>query len=191
MDPSIKHEGVVLYEGVTIEFMQSSMHFGDDWTDEHKRNDSEKLVDVIYVIIDLIGGLAGDLETGLEEMSNEITEGDDITSDDTTSDDTTSDDTTSEGTDNSISQMLGMLGTLGKTFDLMADTYCLQDLPKHMLEGLLKNEMLSVVMTPAMLNDYLDKIDAEDFSYESFMNELLDKVSGLLDKLNGNGGTEE
>ncbi len=148
------------YNGVTVEEMKSSMKFGDDWTEELKKNDSEKLVDIIFTIIDLMGGLGGSEEEVAVASEDEL------------------------------GAMMDMLSILGKTLDIMADTYCLEELPQLMLEGLLKNEMLSTVMTPTMLNDYMSQMEAEDFSYETFMNDLVEKFTGLLDKVNGEGGIE-
>ena len=183
-------DGTYEYTGVTVEMMQSAMHFGDDWTDDHKKNDSEKLVDIIFVIVDLMGAQGGDsteIEQLPEEMSNETEGGTTPDGEGTgTEGDTTpgDEDSSTEGSSGEMDEMFEMLGILGQTFDMMADTYCLKDLPKLMLEGLLKNEMLSTVMTPGLLNEYMDKMEAEDFSYETFMNELIEKVTRLLDKIN-------
>ena len=96
-----------------------------------------------------------------------------------------------ENNENKIDSVLGILSVLGKTLDLMDDTHCLNGLPKVMLKALLKNEMISIVMTPSMLNDYMNQMEAEDFSYEAFMNDLADTFTGVLDKMNGQGGSEE
>ena len=36
----------------------------------------------------------------------------------------------------------------------------------------------------------MNNINSEDFSYETFMNDLIEKFGGLLDKLNDKGGNE-
>jgi hypothetical protein len=141
--------------------MKASLHFGDDWTTDLRVSDSEQLANIIFTIVDIIGSLGENGEEG------------------------------GESGEDKIDSVLGILSVFGKALDLMDDTHCLNGLPAVMLKALLKNEMLSVAMTPSMLNDYMNQMEAEDFSYEAFMNDLVDTFTGVLDKINGQGGSEE
>ena len=149
------------YLGITVADMKECLHFGDDWTTDLRVSDSEQLANIIFTIVDIIGSLGEDGEEG------------------------------GESGEDKIDSMLGILSVFGKALDLMDDTHCLNGLPEVMLKALLKNEMLSVAMTPSMLNDYMNQMEAEDFSYEAFMNDLADTFTGVLDKINGQGGSEE
>ena len=176
------------YKGVTVAAMHESLHFDEGWTAEIKKQDSEKLVDVIFTIIDLMGAMKGEGDGEQTEPEGEQAS---LTSNETGSESEEENTGNGEATGSDMTAMLDLLKTLGKTFDIMADTYCLKDLPPLMLEGLLKNEMLSMVMMPSMLNEYLEDMKNDDFSYEAFMDEFVGKIVGLLDKMNGNGGDAE
>ena len=166
-------DGTFEYGSVTVETMKNSLKFGDDWTDELKKADSKHLVDIVFTIIDLVGNMGGESPV---LTADESTEGGE---------------TTPDGED-SMDALLDMLSVLGKTFDKMAETHCLGDLPKYMIEGLLKSEMLSMAMTPSMLREYMDKIEAtDDFTYEAFMNDMVKTFTDLLDKVQGMGGTSK
>lgn len=169
------------YKSVTVQSMKDHLYFDDEWNTNHKKDDSQKLVDVIFTIIDLMdavkeseGTEGGEVTLSLEEIQGFA----------------------ENGVENGgLDGILNMLSTLGKTFDIMADTHCLKDLPALMLEGLLKNDMLSMVMTPSMLNSYMQQItdkqfpmedgqeEPEEFTYEKFMNKFLGTFSDLLDSL--------
>ena len=178
---------------VTIEKMHASLRFGEDWTTELKKQDSEKLVDVIFTLIDLVGSLGGESDG---ESSGDGAESAVPTSNETTDDggddggevvDGGNDSSEGSISTGDMSAILDLLGVLGTTFDIMADTYCLADLPPLMLEGILKNEMLSMVMMPSMLNGYLEEMKQDDFSYETFMNEFVKTFVDLIGQL-GEGG---
>ena len=95
--------------------------------------------------------------------------------------------------DSSMSTILGLLTTLGKTMDQMADTYCLSGIPSIMVEGILKNDMLSMAITPSMLygeTGYMSRLESGELTYEDLMVEISEMASTILDKL-GNNNEEE
>ena len=145
------------YNGVTVEKMKAALNFGADWTDEYKEADSEKLVDVIFTFVDLLGKIS------------------------------------EEHDESNISTILSLLTTLGKTMDQMEDTYCLNGLPAIMVEGILKNDMLSMAITPSMLygeTGYMSRLESGELTYEDLMVEISEMASTILDKL-GNNNEEE
>lgn len=151
------------YLGVTAEHMYETLCFGDEWTAEAKEKDTKTLIDIIFTMIDMIKNMSGEGEEAVE-MALEL--GDFDTS--------------------QVDSILSLLVTLGQTMDKMAETTCLHGLPHVLLESILKNEMLSVAMTPTMLygeNGYMSRIDKGDLNYESFMQELVDTVKDLLDAM--------
>ena len=154
------------YKGVTVEKMKASMNFGEKWTAEHKKADSETLAEIVFTLLDL-----------MENMNTEGSE------------------TTEGETDNSqIQSMLGLLKTLGITMDQMSTTECLQELPHQLLESILKNEKLSIAITPAMIygeNGYMSRIERGELTYAGFMEELATKVSTILEKVNNNKTNNE
>ena len=177
----------VEYKGVTVEAMLDSLKFGEDWTDEYKKHDSENLVDIIFLIIDLVGNLGGDssTETPVATSDETVPEGEG--------------DATTEGTD--LTAIFDLIKILGVAFDKMAETHCIGDLPYLMIKGLLTNEMLSVAMLPSMYVEYAKQIDAiqanydlpegernPDLTYAKFMGDFVDAFTGLIDKLGGAGG---
>ena len=151
------------YNGVTVEKMKVSLHFGDDeWTIENKEADSEKLVDIIFTLVDLMQTMGNNEESENANASE-------------------------------METLLGLLVTLGKTMDQMSDTYCLNEMPSIMVEGILKNQMLSMAMTPSMLygeTGYMSRLESGELTYEELMREISDLASTVLDKL-GNNNEEE
>ena len=176
------------YLGVTVVNMENHMYFGDDeWSLEEKESDSETLVDIIYTLMGLMDTMNGTNVEQMEDVSGE-TEGDGASEGETS---------TSE-----LEGLISILETLGTTMDEMATTSCLKDLPPMMLEGILKNEKLSMVLTPAMLIDEMDKINAvkanyelgenrdPELTYNNYMSDLLGTIQNVLDKINNKGGNE-
>ena len=167
------------YKGVTVEKMQSSLNFGDEWTSEAKRADSEMLVEIIFTLLTLADDMQGEeAETMNETAGGE--EGDN-----------------SGGLANfdseQVQTLIGFLKTLGTAMDQMTDTTCLKDIPPIILEGVLKNEMISMVVTPSMIygeNGYLSRIESGELTYEGFMSELSEMVTTILEKLNSDKGDE-
>ena len=154
------------YKGMTAEDFNNALNFAA-WDDAAvKAEDSEKLVDIIFALIDLIGNL-NNTETIEEGNSSGVL-----------------------GESNQLEALFGLFNVLGTTMDLMAETECLKGLPPVMLEAILKNEMLSLVMTPSMLNGYMEEMNSEDFSYATFMQEFVGTFTDLLAKLNTQGGNE-
>jgi len=177
------------YLSVTVEDMQNSLRFDESWTAELREQDSEKLVDVVFTLIDMVGALGGSEK---EEGTETLPEGEEpVLTSNTAEEENGGEDSTGEESGNDMTAMLDMLKVLGTTFDIMADTHALGELPALMLEGLLKNEMLSMVMLPSMLGEYMQDMQSEDFTYESFMTEFVDTIAGLLDKMSAEGGETE
>ena len=191
------------YLSVTVEQIKESLRFDLDtnctheeadcecWTAERKENDSKNLVEVIFTLVDSMKDLGGDLTPEEEAPSTEEPV---LTSDTTVDEDPTTEEDDENEDSSGVSKILDMLKGLGTTFDLMAETHSLAELPGKMVEGLLKNEMLSMVMTPSTLGGYmndLDKIKAGELTYEQFMSDFAETISNLLDKLNEAGGVTE
>jgi hypothetical protein len=90
-----------------------------------------------------------------------------------------------------IDRILKILVTFGGTMDKMAQTTCLHGVPQIMLESILKNEYVSIAMTPSMLygeNGYMSRIESGTLSYADFMQELVDTVKSLIDAIGDIGG---
>ena len=173
------------YKGVTVQAMLDSLKFGDDWTDEYKKHDSENLVDIIFLIIDLVGNLGGESEGAVATSDETNLEGEG--------------DATAEGND--LTAIFDLIKTLGVAFDKMAETHCIGDLPYLMIKGLLTSDMLSMAMLPSMYGEYVAQIDAinanydlpelerdEDLTYAKFMDDFVNTFKGLIDKIGGVGG---
>lgn len=168
------------YKGVTVAQMKDSMKFkviwdadhvhNEDcecWIDELKKSDSEHLVDVVFTLIDLMGNMNGE-QTEVEQM-NDTTEGGestDSTEGGENTDATEGDGATNETEGNSdIAAIISLLGTLGKAMDEMSQTHCIGEIPPLMLEGLLKNDKLSMVMTPSILAQEMADINNVKYNY--------------------------
>ena len=135
-------------KGVTVEKMHAATEFGEGWTAEEKKADSEKLVSVIFGLLDMMSSLGA---SGVAEDTS------------------------------SLEALLGQFVTLGKIMDLMCDTSCVSDLPPLMLEGLVKNEMFSAIITPVLVNQINEKVQNNDnLSYEKYMKSLSDLFSVAL-----------
>ncbi len=208
------------YKGVTVEGMKASMSFGDDWTPEEREDDSEVLVDIIFNLLDLVQNMnstkteqvneeTGATDGGENTEGTEGTEGGENTEG---TEDTEGGENTEDTGAGQVSQMLDLLKILGSTMDQMAQTHSLGNIPAILIEGILKNEMLSVAMTPSMLygeNGYMVKVQAiidgydafnaseqEEYqgpTYQAFMEDLAETVTNVLGKVSGentenNGG---
>lgn len=155
------------YKGVTVEMMSAALKFGPEvWTVDARAADSKLLVEIIFTFMDMMNGSNGsDAPEG--EEGTQAPAGD------------------------SPEALLNMLITLGKVMDTMSKTTCLGEIPDLMLDALLTNDMLSMVMTPKMLQDLnASRENTADFSYEAFLSNLVQNFSGLLDQMNGEGGTK-
>ncbi len=153
------------YLGTTVEKMQATLHFGEDWTDEDKKADSKQLVEIIFTLVDLIKSM--DNADEAEAVANVSEE--------------------ENGDSSQLTELLGLLKTLGIVMDQMAETSCLAELPPVMIEGILKHEMLSMAMTPSMLygeDGYISRIEAGELSYAEFMEELCEMAENALEKIN-------
>ena len=153
------------YKGVMAEDLRNALHF-EAWEAEGsdaKYTDTQKLVDIIFSLADLIPSLASETAEG-EEVTDETKE--------------------------QMNAILMLLSKFGQTMDLMSETECLGDLPYVMLMVILKNPMLSQAMTPGMLNEYMTQIEAEDFTYQAFMEDLVTTIGDLVEMLGSIGGEE-
>lgn len=153
------------YKGVMAEDLRNALHF-EAWEAEGsdaKYTDTQKLVDIIFSLADLIPSLAAETAEG-EEVTDETKE--------------------------QMNAILMLLSKFGETMDLMSETECLGDLPYVMLMVILKNPMLSQAMTPGMLNEYMTQIEAEDFTYQAFMEDLVTTIGDLVEMLGSIGGEE-
>lgn len=159
------------YLGITAVDWHNATHFSpEEWTKEHRKEDSKKLVEIIFTMMDMMKSLGGSDMLPINAVEGE---GSDLGSD--------------GAGENPFASYLDLFIVLGKTMDIMAETHCLGDLPPVMIETLLKNQMLSMAMTPAMLNDFMSKLEPEreDFSYEVYLQELVDTFSELLNNIPG------
>lgn len=179
------------YKGVTVEKMLAALKFDETWTEELKQKDSEHLIDIVFTIIDILGGMGGEgspIEAPVN-TADESTDGGEQPGDGNETQppvDNGGEGETGEG--NELDAMLNLVGVLGITFDKMAQTYCLGDLPELLFKALLTHEALSIAMMPAMYHDYVVAMEQPDFSYEKCIGDLLNTIKGLLEQLNGNGG---
>lgn len=116
----------------------------DDWTAEEKEKDVEICVEVIFNLLDMMESLGAAAPT----------EG--------------------AGDMSGIGALLDQFVGLGKTMDLMAETSCMSELPPLMMDALVKHEMLSKIMTPAIVNQINDKVQNDpDITYEKYMESLV------------------
>ncbi len=151
------------YKGVTSEHIIDVLNFGEEWTTEAKQADVKLLTEIIFDFVDYAKKLG---EGSIMPASSFDT--------------------------SQFDGILEILTTLGGTMDKMAQTTCLHGVPQIMLESILKNEYVSMVMTPSMLygeDGYMSRIEAGNLSYEEFMQELVDTVKELLDALGNIGGS--
>ena len=77
--------------------------------------------------------------------------------------------------------MIDMLPALGKTFDLMADTTCLKELPPQLLEGFLNNDMMSSFIPAKYVHQINEEVASNpDISYETYLRSWVDTFKLLL-----------
>lgn len=77
--------------------------------------------------------------------------------------------------DSDIDTMLDQFVALGRVMDLMTKTNCMNELPPLMLEGLVKTGSIGEIMTPAIVNQIVEKVQSnENLSYEGYMKSLSD-----------------
>ncbi len=78
--------------------------------------------------------------------------------------------------------MIDMLPALGKTFDLMADTTCLKDLPPQLLTGFLNNEMMSSFIPARYVHQINEDVrNNPDISYEVYLQSWGDTFKLLIE----------
>ncbi len=77
--------------------------------------------------------------------------------------------------DSDLDTMLDQFVILGRAMDLMTKTSCMNELPPLILEGLVKNGSIGEIMTPAIVNQIVEKVQSnENLSYEGYMQSLAD-----------------
>lgn len=99
------------------------------------------------------------------------------------------DDESEEATSSETAVLLELLVSVGASMDNMANTTCLVSLPRVLLEGILKNDMLSMAMTPSMLygeSGYISRVDKGEITYADLMQEIADTANKVLEKLDKN-----
>ncbi len=85
-----------------------------------------------------------------------------------------------EGTDGALA-MIEMLPALGKTFDLMAETTCLKDLPPQLLAGFLNNDMMSSFIPAKYVHQINEEVASNpEISYETYLRSWVDTFKLLL-----------
>ncbi len=157
------------YLGTTVADWHDATHFSpDEWSKENRKEDGKKLVDIIFTMMDMMESMGGGSALPIDDAAGDGSD-------------------TASGAvgDDSLEPLFNLLTALGKTMDIMSETHCLGELPPVMIESLLKNEMLSIAMTPSMFHDFMNKLEPEreDFTYEAYMQELVSTFSELLDNL--------
>ena len=69
---------------------------------------------------------------------------------------------------------------LGKTMDTMSQTTCINQLPPLLIEGLVKNEMLSTFMKPSIAFQINNIVENTDNSYVDCMIQIADKIEWAI-----------
>ena len=172
------------YKGITLKHLNNALKF-ETWEVEGstaKYDDTKKLVDIIFSFIEMIPNLSVPSTVEAEGGEGLEGEGDEIVDEGGATDGAT--------TMEQMKIILDLLAMLGKSMDLMAETECLGDLPAVMVEIVLKNPLLGQIVTPGMVNNYMNQLEAEDFTYEAFMKGIAQDAYDVLVKLNEAGGIE-
>lgn len=77
--------------------------------------------------------------------------------------------------------MIEMLPALGKTFDLMAETTCLGELPPQLLAGFLNNDMMSSFVPAKYVHQINEEVASNpDISYETYLRSWVDTFKLLI-----------
>lgn len=75
--------------------------------------------------------------------------------------------------------------TLGKTMDTMKQTSCISGLPELLLEGLIKHDVLSAYMKPAVVFAINDLVENNDKSYADCMSQIADQIRFAISTVGG------
>ena len=74
---------------------------------------------------------------------------------------------------------------LGETMDTMKQTSCISGLPELLLEGLIKHDMLSAYMKPAVVFAINDLVANNDKSYADCMSQIADQIRFAISTVGG------
>ena len=85
----------------------------------------------------------------------------------------------SEGNE-AVLDFVDQFEVLGKTMDTMSQTSCINQLPPLLIEGLVKNEMLSTFMKPSIAFQINNIVENTDNSYVDCMIQIADKIEWAI-----------
>lgn len=85
----------------------------------------------------------------------------------------------SEGNE-AVLDFVDQFEVLGKTMDTMSQTTCINQLPPLLIEGLVKNEMLSTFMKPSIAFQINNIVEKTDNSYVDCMIQIADKIEWAI-----------
>ncbi len=88
------------------------------------------------------------------------------------------------GVDTALS-LVDQFGSLGATMDIMKQTSCINKLPPLLIEGLVKNEMLSQFMKPSIAFEINNKVESNTKSYEECMNQIAVNIRWAITTFGG------
>lgn len=90
-----------------------------------------------------------------------------------------------------VSKLIAQFGVLGEAMDLMHETSCITDLPEHLTQGLLQNDMFRNYINAGIITELNEAVkEDENMSYTSFMYSLKSLISLVIDKLDNVGGAK-
>ena len=90
----------------------------------------------------------------------------------------------SEGTDGAL-DLVDQFAVLGATMDTMKQTSCINKLPPLLIEGLVKNEMLSQFMKPSIAFQINNIVENSDKSYVDCMNQIATLIKWAISQFGG------
>ena len=91
---------------------------------------------------------------------------------------------TSEGIEGAL-DLVDQFGTLGATMDVMKQTSCINQLPPLLIEGLVKNEMLSTYMKPSIAFQINNIVENNNKSYADCMNQIAVNIRWAITTFGG------
>ena len=90
-----------------------------------------------------------------------------------------------EGVEGAI-DLVDQFGVLGATMDTMKQTSCINKLPPLLIEGLVKNEMLSTFMKPSIAFQINNIVENSDKNYVDCMNQIAGLIKWAISQFGGN-----
>ena len=91
---------------------------------------------------------------------------------------------TSAGIEGAL-DLVDQFGTLGATMDVMKQTSCINQLPPLLIEGLVKNEMLSTYMKPSIAFQINNIVENNNKSYADCMNQIAVNIRWAITTFGG------